>query len=236
MNLALFIENGPLQGQSFPLKSGFIVGRSKGDLAIRDRKASTEHCRIDYLDNQWILVDLGSSNGTWHNNARQTSLNLSIGTRFRIGTTEIRVVESKASREVTWLDEIKQEVRALELSRKTPKDSSDAGTSITGFRPYLVMLFRQGPHAGQKMLLGYGPRRIGGEVLDIELMDIDIPAIAFEVRPHGEKAEFFTPVPELVTLNGQQIAKASINPGDLVQVGKTVIEFEYTLDPKDYTS
>ena len=70
--LDAYIEftSGADLGNRYALVSGLTFGRSRDcDIVIESPKASREHARIERdQDNNWQLVDLGSTNGTYHNN------------------------------------------------------------------------------------------------------------------------------------------------------------------------
>lgn len=54
--------------------SSFVMGSDRDcDLRLADPKASPHHARIDETDDGWVLVDLGSVNGTYLNGERIAS-------------------------------------------------------------------------------------------------------------------------------------------------------------------
>jgi hypothetical protein len=64
----LIVKSSPYmrRGQVLKIKSGAIYGRhpNKADFLIDDDKVSGIHARIQIKDEQFILIDLGSANGT----------------------------------------------------------------------------------------------------------------------------------------------------------------------------
>ncbi len=65
----LIITNGPQEGSSIPLLLNSItIGRatSKADweICLQDPSVSRPHARLDLVDSNWVLYDLGSANGT----------------------------------------------------------------------------------------------------------------------------------------------------------------------------
>lgn len=62
-------------------ESGLVVGRSS---------VSRQHARLYQDNDQWWVVDLGSTNGTFVNGVRVTQKMLDHGVSVRIGSTEIR--------------------------------------------------------------------------------------------------------------------------------------------------
>ncbi|GEJ57910.1 FHA domain-containing protein [Anaeromyxobacter diazotrophicus] len=59
--------DGSGTGEAFPLKAGEnLLGREVGDVTFpQDRYVSARHARLDVLASAVVLVDLGSSNGTF---------------------------------------------------------------------------------------------------------------------------------------------------------------------------
>jgi len=67
------------------------IGRDpRAGLRISDPKSSRSHAEVRNDNGRWMLVDLGSSNGTWSGESRIESMPLSEGFTFRIGKTMIR--------------------------------------------------------------------------------------------------------------------------------------------------
>lgn len=73
-NAYLEVTSGSDSGHRYELFDGIKFGRSRScDIVIDSPRASREHALIEqntYL--QWLLVDLGSTNGTLHNQKRVT--------------------------------------------------------------------------------------------------------------------------------------------------------------------
>lgn len=72
MQARLIFEAGPLSGQVFEFDDfPVIIGRTKSvAVSIPDGSVSREHARIELQGDNLLLIDLGSSNGTFVNNLR----------------------------------------------------------------------------------------------------------------------------------------------------------------------
>ena len=88
---------GPLyavyNGQRCPVtKDRFIIGRGKqsSDLTIKDPNVSRQHAMVEYLNGQYYMVDMGSTNGVEYNGQRIARKAIAEGDLFRICDHEIR--------------------------------------------------------------------------------------------------------------------------------------------------
>jgi pSer/pThr/pTyr-binding forkhead associated (FHA) protein len=64
----LKIISGPQSGSAIELKNGLIIGRGKNaDACFMDITLSRQHAKLEHVDGNWELRDLGSHNGTFVN-------------------------------------------------------------------------------------------------------------------------------------------------------------------------
>ena len=80
-----------LAGHAHPITSrSFVIGRSREcDLRVTDGNASRRHAEIAQEGSVYVLVDLGSTNGTELNGRRVTRQELADGDRITIGATDL---------------------------------------------------------------------------------------------------------------------------------------------------
>jgi hypothetical protein len=80
-----------LAGHAHPITSrSFLIGRSREcDLRVTDGNASRRHAEIAQEGSVYVLVDLGSTNGTELNGRRITRQELTDGDRITIGATDL---------------------------------------------------------------------------------------------------------------------------------------------------
>lgn len=91
----LHVLNGQLMGQRFLLNDGVNIGvNQQNDIVLPDRLVSRRHARIERQGNGYVLVDLGSTNGTYVNDMVHRLTNpvrLVVGNVITLGVTRLRV-------------------------------------------------------------------------------------------------------------------------------------------------
>lgn len=90
----LVVSEGPLRGTTLPLSSSAIlIGRAPScTLVLDDDYSSSRHARIFPSGDQWILEDLGSTNGTFIGAQRVTTPTpLVPGVQVRIGQSVVEL-------------------------------------------------------------------------------------------------------------------------------------------------
>lgn len=122
--LSLIQVNGPNKGRVFHLETGFpeLIGRAANKIKLRDSRISRKHAQVHIQQGQWIIEDLGSSNGTYVNDKKVTGpAPLKEGDRIRIG--RVVLVVGMASVEETSAD-------GADDSAITGSDALSAGAAI----------------------------------------------------------------------------------------------------------
>lgn len=90
----LVITAGSLAGQSIELDDAPVtIGRApESTLVLTDDYASTHHARLVPRDGQWLVEDLGSTNGTYLDKAKVTQPTpVGVGAKVRIGKTVLEL-------------------------------------------------------------------------------------------------------------------------------------------------
>jgi pSer/pThr/pTyr-binding forkhead associated (FHA) protein len=74
------------------LKDRFILGRSKtqADLVLEDPNVSRQHAAIERVGNEWVLADLGSTNGCYIDGQRVSRRTILDGDVIEITTHQVR--------------------------------------------------------------------------------------------------------------------------------------------------
>lgn len=86
----IVITSGPKAGLELALGSEpLTIGRSsESGLVIRDDYTSSHHARLVLWGDQWMIQDLDSTNGTWHDGARVSApVAVKVGAPIKVGAT-----------------------------------------------------------------------------------------------------------------------------------------------------
>jgi len=90
----LVVTAGSLAGQSIELADAPVtIGRApESTLVLTDDYASSHHARLVPRDGQWLIEDLGSTNGTYLDKAKVTAPTpFAPGAKVRIGKTVLEL-------------------------------------------------------------------------------------------------------------------------------------------------
>jgi hypothetical protein len=119
-------------------------------------------------------------------------------------------------------------VLVQQLSLLKAKNNSEIGARAQAFQPPIELEFIEGLQTDSKVVLGYGPRKFGGDVLDIEIQDPISPDVAFELFPEADGSVVFkTSHPELVYLNDESVSAEKLTSGDQIRIGSTLIKVKF---------
>jgi len=90
LRLVLRVDSGLALGAVYSLNQfRTILGRRvDATVPVDDSKTSRNHAALDLQNGFYYLVDLGSTNGTYHNEKRvEAAVQVTVGDRIRIGST-----------------------------------------------------------------------------------------------------------------------------------------------------
>ena len=88
----IVITSGPKSGLEIPLGTEpLTIGRSgESGLVIRDDYTSSHHARLVRYADQWMIQDLGSTNGTFHDGQKvspNSPVAIQLGATIKVGAT-----------------------------------------------------------------------------------------------------------------------------------------------------
>jgi hypothetical protein len=158
MAYALRFISGKYQGGEFPLlpEREIVVGRSSDlDMVLVEDMVSRKHAKISTQNGQIIIMDLGSTNGTFVNGEKIKKTRLKEGDRILIGTSILKVIASDAK--PVSASEAREHLEAV--GRADNKGSSMSGTLSEVPIRDLLQLFSTSKRTGVLHIrseLGYG--------------------------------------------------------------------------------
>jgi Ca-activated chloride channel homolog len=83
---------GEVIGQKFPLRMETVIGRgSSNDIVVHSERLSRRHTRILFVADEFVLQDLGSTNGSRVNGSLVHSAKLRDGDRIELGNAQFRI-------------------------------------------------------------------------------------------------------------------------------------------------
>jgi hypothetical protein len=87
----LYVLSGDDIGATHDFESGAVLGRGKAaDVVLAAPSVSRQHARIELQGDEWVVVDLGSSNGIRVDDRRVTEAALYDGAMLVLGELELR--------------------------------------------------------------------------------------------------------------------------------------------------
>lgn len=108
------------------------LGRSDGcDIAFpEDTSVSRVHARLDRDGEDWILVDLGSTNGTFVNGQRVVEARLRAGDVIELGDTRLRFLPLQIEDRAVQKKTTNVSIRRAEVQAGRPKDPTSVFTRV----------------------------------------------------------------------------------------------------------
>ncbi len=95
---------------------------------------------------------------------------------------------------------------------------------LLSLHPAVILDFIRGCQAETRWVLGYGPRKVGTNTLDLSIFQPSAPDVCFEILPTPEGISFKTSHPSVVKLNGQGVRAGILHIGDIIKIHDTEIE------------
>ena len=206
--------SGPVKGKAFKIKNGLRIGRSVGDVVLKDPLVSDPHAELQiYSSGAIMIVDKDSKNQISIDGKKVVKSILEEGSKFVIGSTEFELKFVKTPEEV-W-------AKFLALSAKNIQDRP---LSLKSFSKNVEVRFVYGIQKGQRYYLFYGPRIFGRHSVDCPIFDKKSPGKCFSLVPRGKEVYFVTKYPKIVQLNESSVEKAKIKDRDKIFIGDSLLE------------
>lgn len=238
----LQIISGARQGLNVPLHAHrpLIIGRRQGDLILDDPMVSGKHCTVEFVDGEFVLKDLDSTNGTLVNGKRVKEVVLSPGAEIAVGQSRMILFHGAESQdkqdarrsppqlEIAWLlDEELVELREAGDRNRPPADVIGQDLRLPPGLNAVVEVVA-GQDAGKVFRFTRGNVSIGRRMGEVPLTDVEISRHHAVIEVFGREMIFVRDLGSTngTYHNGRRIAVSRLQHGDTVGCGKTVMKLQ----------
>jgi pSer/pThr/pTyr-binding forkhead associated (FHA) protein len=247
----LKIVAGARQGLNVPLpaREPLVIGRKDGDLLLDDQLVSGRHCQVFARNGDYVLQDLGSTNGTMVDGRLVREIVLKPGNEIAIGTTRLilftgasepgateveepngRDVPSGNQLEIAWL--LDEELVELAGSAERTRSTADVIGQDLRLPPGLNALVEvvAGQDTGKVFRFTRGNVNIGRRAGEVPLSDGEVSRRHSVIEVFGREMIFLRDLGSTngTYHNGRRLAVGRLRSGDTIGVGKTVLKLHVT--------
>ncbi len=248
---SLTIIEGEDRGKTITItKPRTVVGRSRGDLLLNDKKVSSEHLCLIVEGGKLYVEDLASTNGTHVNDELvEEKVELKNLDEITIGFSRCRISI------VDNLEKFREKNKPKKKQSKKKSQESDKpdlanliDDELKGFsrwdiaEPESMPSFSKklqlpkaaislevidGPEKGRVIQLTKGNVTLGRGKADIKLRDIDVSRRHASIETFSEKQIILR---DLASTNGtfvnkKRVSYSKLSSGDEIQLGSTLLRF-----------
>jgi hypothetical protein len=189
MSDSVLVQESPPPGREYPARAGVTLGREGCDVVLADPEVSRRHAALRESGKGIAIEDLGSTNGTFVNEARITgTVALNDGDTIRLGDTVLRLRVAAAAARPDAQPAAQQPAAAppAEPAAAAPSDGRRGDVprpSASAIMPAVPLpppesapaFAREG---GRRRLRGSAARRMGVTIYAFAVVLIDFIALA----------------------------------------------------------
>jgi len=247
----LKIIAGSRQGLNVPLpaREPLVIGRKQGELLLDDPLISGRHCQVQARGGEWVLTDLGSTNGTMVDGRLVREVTLRPGSEVQVGGTRLVLfvgaaeepasVEEKAApvgdtsanqADLAWLlDEELVELAGSGERTRTPADVIGQELRLPPGLNALVEVVA-GQDTGKVFRFTRGNVNVGRRNGEVPLSDGEVSRRHSVIEVFGRDMIFLRDLGSTngTYHNGRRVVSARLRSGDTVGIGKTVLKLQVT--------
>lgn len=247
----LKIVAGSRQGLNVPLpaRDALLVGRKEGDLLLDDPLVSGRHCQFLVRNNEFVLQDLGSTNGTMVDGRLVREVVLKPGNEITIGSTRLilftagqesaadtedapapRDASGPSTAEIAWL--LDEELVELAGSGERTRTTADVIGQDLRLPPGLNALLEvvAGQDTGKVFRFTRGNVNVGRRNGEVPLSDGEVSRRHSVIEVFGREMIFLRDLGSTngTYHNGRRVHLGRLRHGDTIGVGKTVLKLHVT--------
>ncbi len=235
----LKIISGARQGLNVPLPSSadpLVIGRREGELLLDDPLISGRHCQLFLRGADWVLQDMGSTNGTMVEGRLVREVTLKPGNEITVGSTRMILFVSgddpaegkdaaRSHLEIAWL--LDEEL--VELKGGNGGDIIGQDLRLPpGVNALLEVI--AGLDQGKIFRFARGNISVGRKTGDIPLSDGEVSRKHSVIEVFGREMVFLRDLGSTngTYHNGRRIGVARVKSGDSIGIGKSVLKLVIT--------
>jgi pSer/pThr/pTyr-binding forkhead associated (FHA) protein len=230
-----------------PTKEPLLIGRKEGELLLDDPLVSGRHCQVVPRGQDYVIVDLGSTNGTMVDGRLVREAVLKPGAEVSVGGTKMLLFTGApdaategegpsgahtppSSVEIAWLlDEELVELQGHPERTRTPADVIGQDLRLPPGLNALVDVVA-GQDTGKVYRFTRGNVHIGRKAGEVPLSDGEVSRRHSVIEVFGRDMIFLRDLGSTngTYHNGRRIGVSRLRTGDTIGVGKTVLKLHVT--------
>lgn len=243
----LKVVAGTRQGLNVPLseKEPLRIGRKEADLLLDDPLVSGRHCQITWRNGEFLLQDLGSTNGTMVDGRLVREVVLRAGNEITVGSTRMILFtgapETTSESEevaaggggpldIAWLRE--EELVELPGAGERTRSPADVIGQDLRLPPGLNALVEvvAGQDTGKVFRFTRGNVNVGRRNGEVPLSDGEVSRRHSVIEVFGREMIFLRDLGSTngTYHNGRRVSVSRLKSGDTIGVGKTVLKLQVT--------
>lgn len=243
----LKIVAGARQGLDVPLptEGPLLVGRKHGDLILDDALVSGRHCQfVQRPSGEWVVQDLGSSNGTLVDGRLVREMVLKPGAEIACGNTRLVLFvagdtveepsptdkEGPGQGDIAWL--LDEELVELPGNPERTRSPADVIGQELRLPPGLNALVEvvAGQDTGKVFRFTRGNVNIGRKSGEVPLSDGEVSRRHAVIEVFGRDMVYLRDLGSTngTFHNGRRVAVSRLRAGDTIGTGKTVLKLHVT--------
>lgn len=244
----LKIIAGARQGLNVPLptREPLLIGRKEGELLLDDPLVSGRHCQIVPRGNDFVLQDVGSTNGTMVDGRLVKEVVLKPGNEIAVGSTRLilftggtdtqseadepAIREPVSNAEIAWL--LDEELVELAGNPERTRSPADVIGQELRLPPGLNALVEcvAGQDTGKVFRFTRGNVNIGRKSGEVPLSDGEVSRRHSVIEVFGRDMIFLRDLGSTngTYHNGRRTSVNRLHSGDTIGIGKTVLKLHVT--------
>ncbi len=214
----------PVKNKVFPINKDMVLGRDKDcDIVISSEMISRQHAKIVFLENNLSIQDMKSSNFTYVNEKKISSLALKDGDVIKLDKISFKVQNNLSDINKTKLRP------AIDINKTALRDSIDkTKTMPVSDSNKNALLIGQDDFSGKKFFLTTHKTTIGrtpGNIIIIDETAVSASHAKITLANGDWKLED-TDSTNGTFVNDKKITEQILENGDIICFGKTKFKFE----------